>query len=181
MAGYQRTCTWGSAKNRMTDYKIFAGRAPEKGCSATSNTIVNTNWNPGSQGVQFTNLSYRGFGLSDTDFYDSANTTLFEPKQKGTYEVRCFIALPGGNPPDAGGYYVIALVEDTNQTNVMYPLAYQIIADTGGSCTLSASVSCDPLLESAIHVEVQRVTSAMTPTARNVLTSMFQLDVIRVD
>jgi hypothetical protein len=111
----------------------------------------------------------------------TADATLFQPKTEGVYEFRLFMGLPGGNPPDPNGYYLLTLVQDDNKTSEMFQLNYAFVPDAGGVATVSACCHCDPLIESAVHVEITRNVS--DPTSydnRMSITDMFQLDIIAV-
>jgi hypothetical protein len=166
----------------MTDYRIFAGRAPPTGSSATSTTIANQTVDPGTTGLRYGNLVFHGGGLTSDDFKQTADATLFQPKTAGVFEFRLFMGLPGGDPPDPQGYYLITLVQDNNKLKEMRQLTYSFVPDAGGVSNIVASFQSDPLLESSVHVEVQRsVSDVSTADVRMALTDMFQLDIVQVN
>lgn len=165
----------------MTDYRIFALRATGKGTSASSTTIANQTVDPGTMGLRYGNLVFRGGGLTSEDFRQTPDATLFQPRTDGVYELRLFMGLPGGDPPDPQGYYLVTLVQDDNTVEQMRQLTYSFVPDAGGVCTVVASFHCDPVMESSVHVEIQRsVSDPNEYDTRLALTDMFQLDIVQV-
>lgn len=182
MDGYQVSGLVVSARSLwMTDYKIFALKEPGKGFSATSTTIANQTVDPGTVGLRYGNLSFRGGGLTSEDFKQTPDATLFQPRTAGVYELRLFMGLPGGDPPDPQGYYLVTMVQDNNVVDDMVQLTYSFVPDAGGVCSISASFHCDPLTEDSVHVEIQRsVSDPSNFDTRLALTDMFQLDIVQV-
>lgn len=164
-----------------TEYSIFRLRETGPGTQASSTTIANQTVDSGTTGLRYGNLVFLGGGLTSEDFKQTPDATVFQPRTEGVYEFRLFMGLPGGDPPDPAGYYLVTLVQDDNRSAQMRQLTYSFVADAGGVCELNACLHCDPQLESSVHVEIQRAVSDPDNfDTRLALTDMFQLDIVQV-